>query len=245
MSVVALAAALVAAGSSDAAKPADTASAKLRRAVTADAIVAHNRVLETIGTLNDGNRVAGTRGHDASALYVAVRAGLAGLSVRQQEFDYDYQLFDLDAPVLERRSPRKAYVAGLFGAASGGDFGSLAFSPNGEVNAPVFAVGLVIPPPATPSGNTSGCEAADFAGMPAGAVALMQRGTCDFAVKLANAEAAGAGAVILFNEGQPGRTVPLFIDGSALQEIPRRLHELRGRPRVGERQAATVSPASR
>ncbi len=50
VSVVALAAALVAAGSSDAAKPADTASAKLRRAVTADAIVAHNRVLETIGT---------------------------------------------------------------------------------------------------------------------------------------------------------------------------------------------------
>ena len=38
------------------------------------------------------------------------------------------------------------------------------------------------------------------------AVALIQRGTCDFAVKAANAQAAGYDAVIIFNEGQPGRT---------------------------------------
>ena len=33
----------------------------------------------------------------------------------------------------------------------------------------------------------------------------MQRGTCTFGEKAANAEAAGAAAVIIFNEGQPGR----------------------------------------
>ena len=38
----------------------------------------------------------------------------------------------------------------------------------------------------------SGCEAADFAGFPAGNIALMQRGTCDFAVKVVNAQTAGA-----------------------------------------------------
>ena len=55
------------------------------------------------------------------------------------------------------------------------------------------------------SSNTSGCEAADFAGFPAGDVALLQRGTCPFGTKAANAQAAGASAVVIFNEGQPGR----------------------------------------
>ena len=49
--------------------------------------------------------------------------------------------------------------------------------------------------------NTSGCEAADFAGFPAGNIALLQRGTCPFATKALNAEAAGASAVIIFNQG--------------------------------------------
>ena len=52
----------------------------------------------------------------------------------------------------------------------------------------------------------AGCEAADFAGFPAGNVALVQRGTCTFGVKAENAQAAGASAVVIFNEGQPGRT---------------------------------------
>jgi Zn-dependent M28 family amino/carboxypeptidase len=37
-------------------------------------------------------------------------------------------------------------------------------------------------------------------------VALIQRGTCDFVVKVENAKAAGATAAIIFNEGQEGRT---------------------------------------
>lgn len=49
--------------------------------------------------------------------------------------------------------------------------------------------------------NTSGCEAADFAGFPAGSIALIQRGTCFFGNKAANAEAAGASAVVFFNQG--------------------------------------------
>ena len=35
----------------------------------------------------------------------------------------------------------------------------------------------------TANGNTSGCEASDYEGMPAGAIVIVQRGTCSFATK--------------------------------------------------------------
>ena len=51
----------------------------------------------------------------------------------------------------------------------------------------------------------------DFAGFPAGAIALIQRGGCSFALKAYNAEAAGASAVIIFNQGNtPDREGPLI-----------------------------------
>ena len=65
---------------------------------------------------------------------------------------------------------------------------------------------IVIPPTPEPS-STSGCEACGLRPAPAGpSIALIQRGTCTLAVKVANAEAAGYDAVLFFNEGQPGRT---------------------------------------
>ena len=82
----------------------------------------------------------------------------------------------------------------------------LTFSGTGDVTATGRFVDVQIPPAPTPNTSTSGCEAADFAGFPAGAIAIIQRGTCTFAVKAANAQAAGALAVVIFNEGQPGRT---------------------------------------
>ena len=49
----------------------------------------------------------------------------------------------------------------------------------------------------------------DFAGFPAGAIALIQRGGCSFALKAHNAQAAGASAVIIFNQGNtPDREGP-------------------------------------
>jgi PA domain/Peptidase family M28 len=55
-----------------------------------------------------------------------------------------------------------------------------------------------------PRASTSGCEATDFAGLDFSGptdIALIQRGTCTFADKATNAEAAGAEAVIIFNQG--------------------------------------------
>ncbi len=67
------------------------------------------------------------------------------------------------------------------------------------------AGGIVVPATPTPS-SASGCAASDFTGFTAGNIALIQRGTCTFAEKVANAEAAGASGVVIFNEGNPGRT---------------------------------------
>jgi len=64
----------------------------------------------------------------------------------------------------------------------------------------------VLPPAADANTSTSGCEASDFDGFGAGNIAVIQRGSCSFALKAQNAEAAGAVGVIIFNEGQTGRT---------------------------------------
>jgi len=68
----------------------------------------------------------------------------------------------------------------------------------GEVQAPVTAVDLAL---GLGNTSTSGCEAADFVGFTAGHVALLQRGTCPFGDKVANALAAGAVGVLIGNQG--------------------------------------------
>ena len=200
-----------------AAPPTVSDTAKLRRDVSALGILGHEAALQAIAIGHEGTRVSGTSGYDASARYVADQARRAGLTVTRQDFTYPYgfPLGDVVQPKLQTLTPRiKQYDAGIIGALFGGDYGTAINSGGGDVLARVWAVDLVLPPGPVANSNTSGCEAGDFAGMPRGAIALMQRGTCGFAVKVANAAAAGAGAAILFNEGQPGRDGPLFADVS-------------------------------
>jgi hypothetical protein len=77
---------------------------------------------------------------------------------------------------------------------------------NGTADADVVPVGGIILPPSPNPSSASGCTSADFADFPAGKIALIQRGTCNFGVKVVNAQNAGAAGVLIFNEGQPGRT---------------------------------------
>ena len=85
-------------------------------------------------------------------------------------------------------------------------FSTATYSGSGDVTANVTPVDVQLPPGAEANSSTSGCEAEDFEGFPEGDIALVQRGTCTFGTKAANAEAAGASGVIIFNEGQEGRT---------------------------------------
>jgi Zn-dependent M28 family amino/carboxypeptidase len=95
------------------------------------------------------------------------------------------------------------------------------FSAGGDVTAPVFVAGNTEIPPSGGAGTSvSGCDPNDFAGMPVGAVALMQRGTCPFTQKYDNARDAGAGAALIFNDGFSGREAPLFITAPQDMQIP-------------------------
>ncbi len=78
-------------------------------------------------------------------------------------------------------------------------------------------------PPTPTSSSSSGCTAADFTGFTAGRIALIQRGGCNFGVKVLNAQAAGASGTIIFNEGNPGRTAVLngsLVDAAGNPIIP-------------------------
>jgi len=168
-----------------------------RKAVTVAGIREHQLTLQTIATANGGNRLAGTGGHDDSAVYVHDRMVAAGYDVSYQEFTF-LLVSDRTPPVLQQTSPTSAtYVDGV-------DFATMSYSGSGNQTAALWAVDLVLPPT---GGSTSGCEAADFAGFAPGSIALMQRGTCTFRAKADNAFAAGATGAIIFNEGNdPSRT---------------------------------------
>ncbi len=160
----------------------------------------HLAALQAIAERHGGNRLAGTAGYDASARYVAARMRAAGYGVRLQEFVI---------PLVVDRSPPtlRPVGAAAWRYRAERDYSTLAYSGSDQIEAPVAAVDLLVPSP-RPNASTSGCETSDFAGFTKGAVALVQRGACTFRRKVTNALAAGASAVVVFNEGNENRRGP-------------------------------------
>jgi Zn-dependent M28 family amino/carboxypeptidase len=182
----AVAAVLVAPASADN----GTDSSALRNAVTVEGILAHEQAFQQIANANGGTRAAGTPGYDASGAYVEGLLEDAGYAVSRQEFTYEQ--FILNSSAMEQTAPSSTvYVEDT-------DFAAMTYSGSDDVTAPVQVVDINL---AGDRASTSGCEAADFAGFTPGNIALIQRGTCFFRDKVNNATAAGASAVIVFNQG--------------------------------------------
>ncbi|AXG12385.1 M28 family metallopeptidase [Intrasporangium calvum] len=184
-----VAASVLAPPATAAGKPSDDGTMAIskgfRKALTTAGISEHLRAFNDIAP--DGNRVSGTANYDRSVDYVKSRLEAAGYDVELQGFEFQYNA-DVTPAVLERVAPsRIAFVDGT-------DFSSMTFSANVDVTAPVHHV---------PVDATPGCEASDFAGFPAGSIALVSRGACTFATKGQHAQAAGAVATIVYNNG-PG-----------------------------------------
>ena len=143
----------------------------------------------------DGTRALGGEGFTASVALVVERLEAAGYSPEAQAFEIQ---------TFQQTGPSTLSVDDAAWE-EGPDYALMLYSGSGDVTAPIAPIDLTLPPGAE-NASTSGCEASDFEGFTPGHVALIQRGTCTFAEKAANAEAAGAAAVVLFNEGQEGRT---------------------------------------
>ena len=166
--------------------------AKLLACVTLGGVRAHQARFQEIADASDdpyypGTRAAGTDGYADSVAYVQGRLEAAGYDVTLDPFEFEFNF----PVVLEQLTPVSAsYESGSFTGAG-----------DGEVTGTVIPVDINLTPPRA---STSGCEAADFAGLnftgPSD-IALIQRGTCTFGLKAVNAEAAGAEAVVIFNQG--------------------------------------------
>jgi Zn-dependent M28 family amino/carboxypeptidase len=176
-------------------KPIDTS--ELREAVEVEDIRDHQEELQEIADENNGTRVSGTSGYDESADYVVKKLKRAGYKVTRQPFAFDF-FQELSPPLFQRLSPDPREYGP-------DEFATMDYSGSGTVAAEIVAtldVVVPMPPDAPASTSNSGCEAGDFPASVANNIALIQRGTCFFQDKVANAQAAGAIGVIIFNEGQ-------------------------------------------
>jgi Zn-dependent M28 family amino/carboxypeptidase len=169
--------------------------AKLLDCVRLSEVREHQAAFQAIADENDDTRADNTQGYLDSVEYVVDTMEAAGWEVDVVDFDYDY------ADVLLRQiSP----VAATFPANPAVGTGE------GDVTGNVIPVDINL---TGDRANSSGCNGPavggpdnDFANLDFSGpndIALVQRGTCAFADKARNAEAAGAEAVVIFNQGDP------------------------------------------
>jgi Zn-dependent M28 family amino/carboxypeptidase len=156
---------------------------KLLECVTLEGVRAHQAAFQAIADANGNTRVSGSPGYDLSVEYVVERMTAAGYNVTVQPFEFQ-TFVSLSPSILEQVAPPPA-----------GPIPNtiMSYSGSGDVTAPVTAL------PAPAVDPTPGCEAADFAGFPAGNIVLVSRGACTFAIKATNAYDAGAVGVVIYN----------------------------------------------
>jgi len=150
---------------------------KLLECVSVDGVREHQAAFQAIADANNGIRTSGTPGYNASVDYVVARMMDAGYDVTVQPFQFQ-TFISLSPSVLEQVAPSPSVVPNSI----------LAYSGSGDVTAAVSTVN-----------DIRGCNAADFAGFPAGNIALISRGNCTFATKATNAYNAGASGVVIYN----------------------------------------------
>jgi Zn-dependent M28 family amino/carboxypeptidase len=149
--------------------------ARLVADVTGAGALVHLSELQRIAEANGGNRALGTPGYDASVEYVAGVLRDAG---------YDVQTPGFTIRQFSAQEQRLTVDGGPV------DVTALVYSP-------ATPQGGVTGPLAVMTGQ--GCVPTDAAAVTPGSVALVRRGTCTFAQKVAGAVASGAAAVIVIN----------------------------------------------
>src|SRR5437667_6938444 len=161
---------------------------KLLECIRTEDLWRHMRAFQAIADANPGpdghpSRNSGEPGYKASADYVARLMREAGYNVTIQTYKFFYFAFTAIPTFREvSPTPRDFTVSTEWNPGQSTGSANAAIQPAG---------GIILPPTPTPT-SASGCTAADFSGFTAGRIALIQRGTCNFGVKVQNAQAAGA-----------------------------------------------------
>jgi hypothetical protein len=181
---------------------------KLLDCMTLEGVREHQAALQKIADnstdpVYPGTRAAGTDGYADSVEYVAGLLREAGYEVTLDPVDITFNF----PAVLRQLTPVEAdYETGVFTG-----------SGSGRVEGQVIPVDINL---TGDRASTSGCEAADFAGIDWSGdadIALVQRGTCFFGTKAFYAEQAGAEAVIIFNQGNtPEREELIVADATSV-----------------------------
>jgi hypothetical protein len=181
---------------------------KLLGCVTLEGVREHQAAFQAIAAANDdpfypGTRAAGTEGYAESVEYVAGLLRDAGYEVTLDPVEIT---FNFPATLRQLTPVEAEYETGVFTG-----------SGSGTVEGQVIPVDINL---TGDRASTSGCEAADFAGIDWSGdsdIALVQRGTCFFGTKAFYAEQAGAEAVIIFNQGNtPDREGLIVADATSV-----------------------------
>lgn len=163
------------------------AAAPLSDLVTEEAVYGHLEEFQAIAEANDGNRAFNTPGYEAGAAYVEQTLQAAGYTTSRQDFAIEGAIEESELS-----------VAGL-----PNEFNPSAFITSPYTTAPGITAQLVQP------GDTGklGCVPEDWTGIDAtGKIAFINRGACNFSLKVLYASAAGAEAVLIGNNA-PGNIV--------------------------------------
>ncbi|KAF6822197.1 aminopeptidase [Colletotrichum plurivorum] len=152
-------------------------SEKLQELIIIEDLLAGSQKLQDIADAHGGNRAFGGGGHNATVDWLVEEL---------EKLDY----FDVyKQPFTENFAGSKVSLT-VGGAAV--DARPMTYTPSGEAaGVPLVNVANV------------GCEASDYPAAVSGAVALVSRGSCNFAVKAELGGAAGAAAVLVYNT-EPG-----------------------------------------
>jgi Zn-dependent M28 family amino/carboxypeptidase len=151
--------------------------------VQVEALLSHLEALQAIADANDGTRAAGTPGYDASVRYVERRLAAAGYDTWRQSVPLTVE--ETVSSAVEYTIDRTTRVVRHL---------PMTASPG---TGPDGVAGVVV----TPTGRATGCLPRDWRGAEVtGAIALVSRGSCTFDAKSRVAAAAGASAVIVYND---------------------------------------------
>ena len=185
---------------------------KLLECVTLEGVREHQAQFQKIADNSDdpvypGTRAAGTEGYADSVDYVAGLLREAGYEVTLDPVEITFNF----PAVLRQLTPVMAtYDTGVFTG-----------SGSGTVEGQVIPVDINL---TGDRASTSGCEAADFAGIDWSGdadIALDPARHLLFGIKAQNAEQAGAEAVIIFNQGNTPDREGLIVGGRHVRPADR------------------------